>query len=198
MWGGGRYPIQSLFNFADEHGILIWMETMFACAPYPRDPAFLSNVAAEVTQQLQRLSWHPSVAIWGGNNEIEGSLNWYAESRSNRALFANDYEALFINTIRKEIRAVSCAQGRAKSCARHRMPARHADWLTACLAQAGSVHSFVSACGLLSCTASGTAKAPGPIPAQEACISIVAYLFVTCLNLLAGQGTSQRDEQQRK
>lgn len=117
MWGGGRYPIQSLFNFADEHGILIWMETMFACAPYPRDPAFLSNVAAEVTQQVQRLSWHPSVAIWGGNNEIEGSLNWYAESRSNRALFANDYEALFINTIRKEIRAVSCAQGRAKSCA---------------------------------------------------------------------------------
>jgi beta-galactosidase/beta-glucuronidase len=57
--------------------------------------------------QVQRLSWNPSVAIWGGNNEIEGSLNWYAESRSNRALFANDYQALFIDTIRKEIRAVS-------------------------------------------------------------------------------------------
>lgn len=57
--------------------------------------------------QLQRTSWHPSVAIWGGNNEIEGSLNWYAESRSNRAMFANDYQALFIDTIRKEIRAVS-------------------------------------------------------------------------------------------
>lgn len=61
--------------------------------------------------QLQRTSWHPSVAIWGGNNEIEGSLNWYAESRSNRAMFANDYQALFIDTIRREIRAVSEAGG---------------------------------------------------------------------------------------
>lgn len=52
MWGGGRYPVANLFNFADEHGILIWMETMFACAPYPRDPDFLNNVAAEVTQQV--------------------------------------------------------------------------------------------------------------------------------------------------
>lgn len=47
------------------------------------------------------------MAIWGGNNEIEGSLNWYAESRSNRAMFANDYQVLFIDTIRKEVRAVS-------------------------------------------------------------------------------------------
>jgi hypothetical protein len=35
------------------------------------------------------------------------ACNRYAESRSNRAMFANDYQALFIDTIRKEIRQVS-------------------------------------------------------------------------------------------
>jgi hypothetical protein len=169
VWGGGRYPVEHLFSYADEHGLLIWMETMFACSPDPRDPAFLDNVAAEVAQQVraraarvmwvwartggtraqpthcrsppcthhhtllprkpchaahaahatrhralqaQRLSWHPSVAIWGGNNEIEGSLNWYAESRSNRALFANDYQALFVDTVRRVLRQVQ----RSDSC----------------------------------------------------------------------------------
>lgn len=41
-----------------------------------RDAAFLSNVEAEVVQQLLRLGSHASVALWGGNNEIEASLEW--------------------------------------------------------------------------------------------------------------------------
>jgi beta-galactosidase/beta-glucuronidase len=73
---------------------------------YPRDPDFLQNVAAEVTQQVQRLSWHPSVGVWAGNNEIEGSLGWYSESRTNKQLFAGDYIALFVDTIRNVIKKV--------------------------------------------------------------------------------------------
>jgi beta-galactosidase/beta-glucuronidase len=73
-------------------------------APHTEERVYASSC---FPLQIQRTSWHPSVAIWGGNNEIEGSLNWYAESRSNRAMFANDYQALFVDTIRREIRAVS-------------------------------------------------------------------------------------------
>jgi hypothetical protein len=35
----------SLYDIADQMGILIWQEAMFACAQYPVDSAFLDNVS---------------------------------------------------------------------------------------------------------------------------------------------------------
>jgi beta-galactosidase/beta-glucuronidase len=51
-----------------------------------RDAAFLSNVEAELTQQLLRLGSHPSIALWGGNNEIEASLEWCAAQHAFSAI----------------------------------------------------------------------------------------------------------------
>lgn len=59
-------------------------------------------------QQAQRLSWHPSIALWCGNNEIDLSYEWSNSTllRSNRNMFVVDYQAVFIDTVRKNIKQV--------------------------------------------------------------------------------------------
>ena len=77
VWGGGIYEDDQFYDFADEYGILIWQDFMFACSLYPSTPDFLDNVEEEVRQQVQRLRHHPSLALWCGNNEIElGIVGW--------------------------------------------------------------------------------------------------------------------------
>jgi beta-mannosidase len=51
---------------------------MYACSMYPADEQFLETVSIEIRQQVRRLSRHPSVLIWAGNNENEAALrqNW--------------------------------------------------------------------------------------------------------------------------
>jgi beta-mannosidase len=78
---------------------------LFSC--FLRDVAFLRNVEAEVREWVMRLSPHPSVVIWGGNNEVEASLEWYDETRTNPQLYAVDYVALFVETIGRVIEEVS-------------------------------------------------------------------------------------------
>ena len=77
VWGGGIYETDLFYDLADEHGILVWQDFMFANALYPSDPAFLANVRLEAADQVRRLRQHPSIALWCGNNEIrEGWENW--------------------------------------------------------------------------------------------------------------------------
>lgn len=52
VWGGGNYETDIFYELADQMGILIWQDLMFACALYPADETFLSSVVVEVTQQV--------------------------------------------------------------------------------------------------------------------------------------------------
>ncbi|MCJ7627490.1 MAG: hypothetical protein MUO50_03780 [Longimicrobiales bacterium] len=100
VWGGGIYEEDRFYELADEHGILIWQDFMFANGMYPGDSLFLANVRAEATHQVRRLRGHPSLALWCGNNEMdEGWKNWgwarnYDTPEDSAAVW-NAYEAIF-------------------------------------------------------------------------------------------------------
>jgi beta-mannosidase len=77
VWGGGYYPDDIFFKTCDEKGIMVWQDLMFACAMYPGDDAFLKSVETELNYQIPRISAHPSVVLFNGNNEVDVAWkNW--------------------------------------------------------------------------------------------------------------------------
>ena len=77
VWGGGIYEDDAFFEEADKRGILVWQDFMFACTPYPHDPAFLKRVSEEAVYNIKRLRNHASLAMWCGNNEIYEGLRYW-------------------------------------------------------------------------------------------------------------------------
>ena len=73
VWGGGVYEDDRFYDLCDELGILVWQDFMFACSMYPSDEHFVENVRREAIDNVTRLRNHPSLALWAGNNEIEGA-----------------------------------------------------------------------------------------------------------------------------
>ncbi|KAF6261504.1 glycoside hydrolase superfamily [Scenedesmus sp. NREL 46B-D3] len=108
VWGGGLYHTQEFYDFCDEHGIMVWQDAMFGGSHYPRNEEWLANIEEEVTQQAERLSWHPSILTWCGNNELELSYEWGNNTfiRSNGNMFVNDYMAN-IRLLRRAVKKVN-------------------------------------------------------------------------------------------
>lgn len=46
-----------------------------------------------------RLGDHPSIVVWGGNNENEVALGWFEEVWNNRDLYVADYVKLYADTV---------------------------------------------------------------------------------------------------
>ena len=94
VWGGGFYEFDDFYDACDELGLLVWQDMMFSCSQYPSTPEFLTIVDAEMRYQVKRLATTPSIALWCGDNEIIGSLNWYEESKKNRDRYLVNYDRL--------------------------------------------------------------------------------------------------------
>ncbi len=94
VWGGGFYEFDAFYALCDELGLLVWQDMMFACSQYPSTPEFLRQVDVEVRYQVKRLASHACIAIWCGDNEVIGSLNWYEESKQNRDRYLVNYDRL--------------------------------------------------------------------------------------------------------
>ena len=104
VWGGGVYESSYFYQLADEYGIFIWQDMMFACAMYPSEKEFLDSVRQETKEQVRRLQHHASIALFATNNENEEALrgNWYG-TNSNFQLYADDYRKLYVETVSDEI-----------------------------------------------------------------------------------------------
>ncbi|WP_052249451.1 glycoside hydrolase family 2 protein [Tateyamaria sp. ANG-S1] len=94
IWGGGRYEPDWFYDLCDEMGLLVWHDFMFACHLYPATEAFLTDIDAEVREQVARLNHHACIALWCGDNELLGALTWYEESRNNRDRYLVSYDRL--------------------------------------------------------------------------------------------------------
>lgn len=104
VWGGGLYEKEEFYELCDKKGLLVWQDCMFACSLYPSNDEFLNSVKDEVTYQVRRLQYHPSIALWCGNNEDLGAISWYEESRKNSARYLVDYDRLNEGVVAKVIK----------------------------------------------------------------------------------------------
>ncbi|CAG9536745.1 unnamed protein product [Cercopithifilaria johnstoni] len=101
VWGGGRYENDHFYDLADELGLMIWHDMMFACALYPTDKQYLATVREEVYAQVERLRHHPSILVWAGNNENElGVRQWFIAENYSLTDSISDYMKLYNETIR--------------------------------------------------------------------------------------------------
>ncbi len=79
IWGGGLLEREDFYDLCDENGILIWQEFIQSSSGIENepssDPDFLKLMEREAAVIIPRKKHHPSLALWGGGNELSGSNN---------------------------------------------------------------------------------------------------------------------------
>jgi beta-mannosidase len=77
VWGGGLYEDRAFYDACDALGLLVWQDFLLACAAYPEEQPLRGEIEAEARHQVARLTPHPSLVLWNGNNEnLWGFRDW--------------------------------------------------------------------------------------------------------------------------
>ena len=110
VWGGGWYEDDYFYELADSMHVAIWQDFMFANTMYPGDEEWINTVKEEIKYNVERLSKHPCIVLWSGNNEIEVAWkNWgwqskYHYSKEDSLKLITDYHLLFQEIIPAELK----------------------------------------------------------------------------------------------
>jgi beta-mannosidase len=102
IWGGAYFCPDEFYDLCDEIGLTVWQDFLYACGPYPAfDTAFLANIDAEARDNIRRIRHHPSLALWCGNNELEGAFN--GEKWTNMKMSFEDYDKIFNGILKSAV-----------------------------------------------------------------------------------------------
>ncbi|ROS21563.1 beta-mannosidase [Rathayibacter sp. PhB127] len=92
VWGGGIYESDDFYDACDEAGVLVWQDFLFACAAYAEEEWLAEEVEQEARGAITRLSVHPSLVLWNGNNEnLWGYVEWQWRHRLAGASWGDGY-----------------------------------------------------------------------------------------------------------
>jgi beta-mannosidase len=72
-WGGNVYEDDAFFDICDRNGIMVWQDFAMADAVYPITDDFLDLIRQEAVSVVSKLRNHPSLALWTGDNEVDGA-----------------------------------------------------------------------------------------------------------------------------
>ena len=72
-WGGNVYEDDAFFDICDRNGIMVWQDFALADAVYPITDDFLDIIRKEAVAVVRKLRNHPSLALWAGDNEVDGA-----------------------------------------------------------------------------------------------------------------------------
>ena len=101
--GSGYYPENYFFDACDELGLVAWMEIPLPAKDTPDNDSQAEGLKREISENLTRISHHPSLAVIVGNERVRGLFSSDSEAESFACGFS-DFEGMNVFDIGGECR----------------------------------------------------------------------------------------------